>query len=65
MERIQEMPDNIRMYDRLSPEEAVYKAWSVAGKSPATHRAAQDRLRREMPLLARALDRLVDSPKKF
>lgn len=58
------MPNNILMYDRLSPQEAVIQAWSDAGRSPAAHQAAQNRLRKDMPLLARALDRLVDSPQK-
>ena len=50
---------NIEMYDKLPPDQAVARAWSDPGRSPQTHREAQDNLRKSMPLLARALDRLV------
>ena len=53
------------MYEHLTPEEAVRQAWVNPGISPRTHEEAQKRLRKDMPLLARALDRLVDSPKNI
>lgn len=53
------------MYDSLPPEDAVRKAWVYPGISPKTHKEAQERLRKDMPLLARALDRLVDSPENI
>ncbi len=52
---------NIEMYDMLPPEQAAARAWGDPGRSPHIHREAQDNLRRSMPLLARALDRLVDT----
>ena len=50
---------NIEMYDKLPPDLAVVRAWNDPGRSPMAHREAQDNLRKSMPLLARALDRLV------
>jgi len=47
-----------RQYDSLDPVEALRRAWSVSGTHPTWHRAAQDVVRRAMPLVARALDRL-------
>lgn len=41
------------------------RAWSEPGPRPGWHEAMRQRVRRDMPLLARALDRLagqVDSP---
>ena len=55
---------NIEMYDMLPPDQAVARAWNDPGRSPMTHREAQDNLRKSMPLLARALDRLVDTGRK-
>lgn len=55
---------NIEMYDMLPPDQAVARAWADPGRSPMTHREAQDNLRKSMPLLARALDRLVDTGRK-
>ena len=53
------MSRNIDKYDRLSPLDAVVAAWSNPGRVPAYHAYMQVRLEREWPLLARALDRLV------
>lgn len=55
---------NIEMYDKLDPASAVRRAWKDPGVAVWTHRAAQDNLRKTMPLLARALDRLVDTHPK-
>ena len=46
-------------YDHLPPLDAVVAAWSNPGRVPAYHAYMQVRLEREWPLLARALDRLV------
>lgn len=51
----------ITVYDGLPPEVAVAKAWSEYGSRPKHHKEMQDELRKSMPLLARALDRLVDT----
>lgn len=48
----------LRQYDGLPAAVAVAKAWSVPGRMPACHRRAQATVRRIMPVLARALDRL-------
>lgn len=51
-------PAGLRKLDHLPAMEAVLRAWNEPGPHPAWHRAAQDEVRRCMPLLARALDRL-------
>ena len=50
----------VKASDRLPAIEAVVKAWSDPGRVPTWHYNAKDRVRSEMPLLARALDRLVN-----
>lgn len=51
------------MYDHLSPEEAVREAWIREGSDPKYHHWAQSEVRRTMPLLARALNRLATEGK--
>ena len=51
----------MRASDCLPAIEAVVKAWSEPGRVPTWHYNAKDRVRSEMPLLARALDRLLDT----
>ena len=46
-------------YDHLPPLDAVVAAWSNPGRVPSYHAYMQVRLELEWPLLARALDRLV------
>ena len=53
------MSRDIHVYDHLSPLDAVVAAWSNPGRVPIYHAYMQSRLEREWPLLARALDRLV------
>lgn len=48
----------LRKYDALPAEEAVRKAWNDPGRNAYHHRMVQEEIRRSMPLLARALDRL-------
>ena len=43
----------------MDPVQAVIDAWTVEGPVPEYHRAAQDRLRRDWPVLADALDALA------
>jgi hypothetical protein len=50
----------LRQFDNLPPGMAVAHAWTDAGNQPHYHRMMQDNVRAEMPLLARALDRLVE-----
>jgi hypothetical protein len=49
----------VRKFDHLSPAEAVQRAWLDPGNHPDWHRRMQERVRLEMPVLARALDRLA------
>jgi hypothetical protein len=49
------------LYDNLPPEQAVLKAWTRPGPRPDWHRKMQDEVRKVMPLLARALDRMSDA----
>ena len=46
-------------YDHLPPLDAVVMAWAGSGGVSAYHAFMQVRLELEWPLLARALDRLV------
>ena len=46
-------------YDHLPPLEAVVAAWTIPGRFRGYHAYMQAQLEREWPLLARALDRLV------
>jgi len=52
--------DGLRRYDSFDPLFAIALAWTVAGLKPRWHRRAQKVVRKAMPLLARALDRLVE-----
>ena len=45
---------------RGTPAQAVARAWTDPGPRPDWHRAAQDEVRRAMPTLAAALDRLAE-----
>lgn len=49
--------DDIRSYD-VPLINAVYDAWRDPGPYPEYHKEFQDRLRREWPTLAKALDRM-------
>lgn len=44
---------------------AVAEAWTKEGSNPRFHRDQQDRLRTNMPILAAALDKLVDTLPKY
>lgn len=48
----------IEMFDHLTPEEAVRRAWNDPGSMPYFHTHRKEDLHDTMPLLARALDRL-------
>lgn len=51
----------LKQFDRMTPEQAILNAWTQVGGHPNYHRKMQLEVRDAMPLLARALDRLVDS----
>lgn len=51
----------LTQYDDYAPGEAVILAWSEAGDFPHWHRHMQDEVRSNMPVLARALDRMVEN----
>ena len=53
----------LKQYDDLPPVEAVIKAWTLAGYYPEWHHRQKTELYHDMPLLARALDRLVATHK--
>lgn len=47
-------------YDSYPPAIAAVKAWSDPGKgNPIWHKKMQGNVRKQMPLLAKALDRLT------
>jgi len=56
-------PEGLTKYDHLPPEEALAKAWNDPGVNPAWHHRMQQIVRSQMPVLARALDRLVETKK--
>lgn len=52
-------PRGLRKFDHLPPAKAVTAAWTSAGSNPSWGEAAIAETRAAMPLLARALDRMV------
>lgn len=52
--------DGLAKFDDLSPGEAVMMAWTEDDNNPAW-RLMQDNVRVQMPVLARALDRMVEN----
>lgn len=50
---------DIHKYDHLPPEEAIRKAWFDEGSNVLWHEYMQDQIRKQMPLLGRAIERLV------
>lgn len=52
--------EGLTQYDELPPGLAVTLAWSEPGINPHYHRMMQDDIRAQMPVLARALDRMVE-----
>lgn len=53
--------DSIERYDGFAPGEAIILAWSESDGFPRWHRQMQDEVRKNMPVLARALDRMVEN----
>lgn len=52
-------PKGLKKYDDLPPVEAVKKAWSTPGSFPGAHEHAKRVVQDSMPLLFRAIERLV------
>lgn len=53
--------EGLKQYDDFAPGEAVIMAWSEPGAFPRWHIKMQDEVRTKMPVLARALDRMVEN----
>jgi hypothetical protein len=53
--------EGLKQYDNLPAGMAVLMAWSESGSNPNWHEAMQEDVRKKMPVLARALDRLADT----
>jgi hypothetical protein len=51
---------NLEKYDHLDAADAVINAWLDPGDNPVWHRVMQKELHETMPLLARAIERLVE-----
>lgn len=51
--------EGLSQFDTLDAATAVAKAWSNPGRHPAWHFRMQQIIRTQMPVLARALDRLA------
>ena len=58
-------PRGLRKFDHLPPAEAVIAAWTSTGSNPSWGEAAIAETRAAMPLLARALDRLVQQQEEL
>lgn len=50
----------LRQYDNMPAIEAVAKAWNVPGRHPRAHEQAKREVKDAMPLLYRALERLIE-----
>lgn len=55
--------EGLEQFDGLTAIEAVTKAWSEPGDFPTWHYRMQQVVRKTMPVLGRALDRLVEENK--
>ena len=53
--------EGLEHFDDLPPGLAVALAWSEPGENPQWHRKMQAEVRKQMPVLARALDRLIEN----
>lgn len=49
--------EGLKQYDNESQLEAILNAWNNPGRSPWLHLRQQNKLRKALPVLARALDR--------
>ena len=58
-------PRGLRKFDHLPPCGAVIAAWTSTGSNPRGGGAAIAETRAAMPLLARALDRLVQQQEEL
>lgn len=52
-------PRILEKYDHLPPEQAIIRAWTDGDPSPRWHGLAMRDVHNAMPLLARAVERLV------
>lgn len=52
--------EGLHQYDNLDVKEAIFKAWTDPGRFPSWHYRMQQIVRKHMPVLGRALDRLAD-----
>ena len=52
-------PEGLAQYDELPAEEAVVRAWGLAGDYVNHHFRMQEEVKKQMPVLGRALDRLM------
>lgn len=51
--------EGLEQFDSLTAIEAVAKSWSEPGEFPTWHHRMQQIVRKTMPVLGRALDRLT------
>lgn len=52
-------PKGLQQFDNHDAVTAVIEAWTIQGNNPAWHQEMQKQVAVRMPVLARALDRLV------
>lgn len=60
MPRTPTTPDGLSQFDGEDAVAAVIKAWTEPGPHPEWHTMMQRQVKIQMPVLARALDRLAD-----
>ena len=57
-------PEGLRQFDHLPPEEALAAAWEVHGPRSEWHTFAQVRLQWSMPVVHRAIMRIIADVKE-
>lgn len=54
----------LQQFDHLPAAEAVVLAWTVPGPAPRYHRDMKILVEEQMPVLARAIERLVEESRR-
>lgn len=52
--------EGLEIFDHLPADEAIVMAWNVPGAAPRYHRDMKILVREQMPVLARAIERLTE-----
>lgn len=52
--------EGLGQFDHLPAADAIVLAWNMPGVAPRYHRDMQDQVKEQMPVLARAIERLTE-----